>query len=856
MTTGNEHMIRLQSSNDLRKAFLDFFASKGHYITPGISLVPTDPSIFLTSAGVVAVRDVIEGREEPEHLRVAGCQRCARTTDIENVGRHGRHHTFFEMLGNFSFGDYYKRESIVWGMEFLTDVVGLDRDRIWATIYPDDEEAYGIWTREIGLPDERIIRLEDNFWGPIAVPGACGPDSEMYYDIGPEFEGDAPGDDGDRYLEFWNHVFTELQQQPSGERVPLPRKNIDTGMGLERLARIAQGVPTVYDTDLFAPIMSGVADRVREAGGRIEGEGLFRQRIIADHARAAAFMIMDGILPENSGREYILRRLIRRADREGKMLGLDGPFLHTLVATVVAGMKDAYPELAKKQDFITKAIRIEEERFFQMLPQGMAALESLLEEPGRHRLTGAEAFNLWSTYGFPVEMTGEILGERGLPLIDQSEYEAAAEEHSGLSGKHSAGSRAMGDDLDGYPATEFVGYDTLECKANVLGVISGNRVILDRTPFYAESGGQSADHGTINDIPVTDTQKVGGVVLHTVETTDGLESQVTARVDQNRRNAIRRAHTATHLLHWALHQVVGSHATQKGSLVEPDRLRFDFSNLQGLTLSEIAAIETLVNERVLANEPVDARQMPIAEARNLGAMMLFGEKYGSEVRVLNVGGFSKELCGGTHVSATGDIGLVKIISESSIASGTRRIEAVTGMKSLEYVRDKDALLAESASKLGGSPNDVPTRIDALNGQITTLKHEIARLRKSGGAGQIDSLAESVQEVEGVKLVCGSMDDADADQLKTAVDTLAERIGSGVVALGSARDGKVIFVIKVSADLTGKAHAGNLVREVAKIAGGGGGGRPDFAQAGGKDPGKLSEALDAVPELLRAQVSSR
>ncbi|HEY3265587.1 MAG TPA: alanine--tRNA ligase [Armatimonadota bacterium] len=846
--------MKPRTSNEIRQAFLDFFASKGHYIHPGISLVPTDPSIFLTSAGVVVFRDVIEGRERADNVRVAGCQRCARTTDIENVGRYGRYHTFFEMLGNFSFGDYYKRESLTWGWEFLTEVLGMEKDRLYATIYPDDEEAYAIWTKELGVAPDHIVRLGDNWWGPLAIPGACGPDSEIYYDLGPEYEGETVGDEGDRYLEIWNHVFTEFQKQPDGSLAPLPTKNIDTGAGLERLTRVVQGAKSVYDTDLFAPIMARVEQLVKAAGHAIEGEDLFRQRIIADHARAATFMIMDGILPENSGREYILRRLIRRADREGKMLGLDKPFLHTIVPIVVEQMKPGYPQLVDRQKFITKALRLEEERFFQLLPQGLNALETMLAEPGRERLSGSEAFRLWSSYGFPIEMTQEIVAEHHLPAVDQEEYEAAEAEHSGVSGKHGAGAQnGPAVDLGQYAATEFVGYDTVETSATVLGIVDGNRAILDRTPFYAESGGQIGDQGTLGPATVVNTVKIGSIFLHEFAGPLSVGQTVTARVDTQRRRAITRAHTATHLLHWALHEVIGEHATQKGSLVEPDRLRFDFSHLQAVTPEEVERIERLVNERVLENEPVSYTVMPISEARTLGAMMLFGEKYGSEVRVVTIGGYSKELCGGTHAERSGDIGLFKILSESGVASGTRRIEALTGMKSWEAVRERDSLLAGAVEDLGGSVADVPAKIAALHAQVAALKRDVARLRKSGGAGQIQELAAQAVEVSGVKLVSAALEDADAEQLKAAADQMADILKSGVVVLASVAGGKVMFVAKVTKDLAGKAHAGNILRVVAKAAGGGGGGRPDFAQAGGKDPEKVETALAVAADALRAQL---
>lgn len=841
--------MKPRTTNELRKAFVDFFAARGHYIHPGISLVPTDPSVFLTSAGVVAFRDVIEGREPAEHARVANVQRCARTTDIENVGRFGRYCTFFEMLGNWAFGDYYKRESLKWGWEFSTEVLGLDPERIWVTIYPDDEEAYKIWTEEIGMPPERVVRLEDNFWGPIVIPGACGPDSEMYYDLGPEFEGDGPGDEGDRYLEYWNHVFTEYQEQEDGARVPLRNKNIDTGMGLERLARIVQNVPTVYDTDVFQPLMRKVEALV---GRSLEGEDIFRQRIIADHARAAAFMIMDGILPENSGRGYILRRLIRRADREGLMLGLDGPFLTQFVPIVIEVMGEAYPMLAERQDFIVQALRQEEERFFHLLPQGMNALDAMLRAEGRQRLSGKEAFTLWSSYGFPIEMTQEILSERGLPAVDPAEYAAAEKEHAGVS-RHATEGHGPDLDVAQYPPTEFVGYQAIEAEARVLGV-HGRQVILDKTPFYAEAGGQIGDQGTLDGLHVVNTTKLGPVVLHEVEgDTGALGETVTARVDLDRRRAVTRAHTATHLLHWALHQVVGMHATQKGSLVEPDRLRFDFSNLTAVSPEQLEAIERMVNERILTNDAVQWNVMPIEEARKLGAMMLFGEKYGSQVRVVTTGDYSCELCGGTHAERTGDIGMLKIVSEASVASGTRRIEAVTGMKAWEYVRERDALLAQAAALLGGSSAEVPAKVEALQGQVSSLKRDVARLRKSGGAGAVQDLAGRAEDVGGVKLVAAALDDADAETLKAAADQIADRLGSGVVVLGSAANGKVMFVAKVTKDLAGRAHAGNLVRDVAKVAGGGGGGRPDFAQAGGKDPARLADAVSAAAPALRAQL---
>jgi alanyl-tRNA synthetase len=844
---------------------------------------------------VVPFRAIIEGRETAAHPRVATCQRCVRTNDIENVGKFMRYHTFFEMLGNFSFGDYYKRESLIWGWEFVTEVLKLPRDRFWGTIYPTDEEALRIWTNDLGVPADRIIRLEDNFWGPVAETGACGPDSEMYYDLGPEFgcgrPDCKPGCDCDRYLEFWNHVFTELYKKEDGSFEPLPQRNIDTGMGLERLTVIVQGAPSVYETDLFVPLMEKVEAILTEATGSAgePGRGAtdrldrstsdWRKRVIADHSRAVTFMIMDGIYPTNEGRGYVLRRILRRASTFGRLFGIQRPFLHEIVPVVIQRMGPGYPELVAKESVIVRAVQQEEERFDQTLDQGMAMLEQMLGASTGKTLRGEDAFRLYDTFGFPPDLTREMAAERGF-AVDEAGFTRAMEgqrERSRAAHAATGGMEHLGPDL-GLPATPFVGYETTAATASVAALLRGGerlselgpgeeaQVVLESTPFYAESGGQIGDTGWLQSdanggsvrARVLDTQRQHGIILHRVSVEEGVlrpGDALQASVEADRRVAIMRAHTATHLLHAALRQVLGIHVVQRGSVVEPDRLRFDFSHTGPVTVAELEQIERIANERILADIGVVIEQKSLEEARTMGAMALFGEKYGQVVRVVQIPGFSIELCGGTHVPRTGTIGQMKITSESGIAAGVRRIVAATGLGALEHTRLVEARLRQAAEALETAPDQLLERIAGYKERIARLNREIAELRRSSAGGAVEQLLGQAQKIEGVDFIAARAATGDAEALRALVDTLTQRLRSGVVLLGGVTDGRALFVSKASADTVERGvHAGNLVREVARQAGGRGGGQAAFAQAGG-DADKLEAALAAAPEIIRGMLGT-
>jgi alanyl-tRNA synthetase len=880
----------MKTSNELRQAFLDHFASHGHRVQPGISLVPTDPSVFLTNAGVVPFRHIIEGREKAAHLRVATCQRSLRisgkTNDISGVGRFARYHTFFEMLGNFSFGDYYKRESLLWGWELLVGKLGLDPDRVWASVYapdpkrpgvPGDDEAVRIWTKEIGLPESRIVHLSDNFWGPVLETGACGPDSEVYYDLGERFGCGSPdcmpGCDCDRYLEIWNHVFTELYAHEDGTFTPLPQRNIDTGMGLERLTVAVQGVRNVYETDLFGPILEKVEELAGQRSQSAEERAQdWRKRVIADHSRAVAFMIMDGIYPSNTERGYVLRRLLRRASTFGRLVGIREPFIHEIVPKVVQQMRDAYPELEAKQDLILQTVRMEERQFYSTLEHGMRMLETAFAEAVHGVVPGDRAFRLYDTHGFPLELTKEMAEERGLSVDEPGFNAAMAAQKAGSRGDRSgkyAEDRALGLDV----TTQFVGYDTTAATAQAVALlkdatpveraVAGDevQVVLDTTPFYAESGGQIGDTGWLRQngsaARVLDTVKRDGVTIHRVRVESGELApgvSLTAEVDSERRVALTRAHTATHLLHAALRNVLGEHVVQRGSVVEPDRLRFDFSHNAPVSPEELFEIERLANEQVVRDAPVRIEQKPIAEAKAMGAMALFGEKYGDIVRVVQVPGFSTEMCGGTHAPSTGTIGQVKVTAESGVAAGVRRIEAVTGMQSLRHTQTLEARLRAAAQALEGPPDQLVERVGGLKEQIAALRRQVAELRRASTGGALDTLLARQQTVEGVPLIAAPAEAGDADTVKSLVDAVAQRIKSGVVVLGSALDGRALFVAKVSPDwLERGVHAGNLVREIARLADGRGGGQAAFAQAGGSSE-KLESAIAAAPELLRQQLA--
>jgi alanyl-tRNA synthetase len=873
----------MKTSNDLRQLFLDFMESKGHRILPGISLVPTDPSIFLTTAGVVPFQAMLEGREPAPYPRIATCQRCCRTTDLENVGKLGRYHTFFEMLGNWSFGDYFKRESLAWGWEFATQVLGLDGNRIWGTVFgnhpqlPDDDEALAIWVNDLDVPGERVIKLPDNWWGPVLETGACGPDSEMYYDLGPEFGCGSPdcrpGCECDRYLEFWNHVFTQFYKHPDGSLTPLRNKNIDTGMGLERLTCVVQNKPSVYETDLFAPVMDRVDELIARAAGDAGERTDWRKRVIADHSRAATFLVMDGIYPANTGRGYVLRRIIRRAATFGFLLGVKQPFIHEIVPVVVEKMKTGYPELVEKQDVILQQIRREEQQFGQTLDKGVPRFLERAKEGGI--VDGAFAYDIYATYGVPFEVMKELAEEHGA-AIDEDGYGRARDEHAARSGKGLA--VKTGAQVLNVPATEFVGYEKTEHEAEVLLILHEDEqvdslepgevgwVVLDETPFYAESGGQIGDTGRMLAgeggvsalATVLDTQKQVGTYLHAVRVEQGRIHpglRLELEVDVERREAIRRAHTATHLLHASLRQVLGPHVVQRGSVVEPDRLRFDFAHDQAMTAGEMARVEQIMNEQVLRDEAVQIDFRTQEEARQMGAMMLFGEKYGEIVRVVRVPGFSTELCGGTHVSRTGTIGLIKITSEGSVSAGVRRVECTTGMASLAHLQSQTARIREIAEALGGPVDQILDRIAAQKEQVSMLRRQLNDARRSAAGGAMDRILGAKTEVNGVPIIAADAETGDAAAVKTLVDQVAERLKTGVVVLGGATDGRGIFVAKASPEAVAKgAHAGNLVREVAKLAGGGGGGRPEFAQAGAGDVGKIGEALAAVPGLLEQQLA--
>ncbi|MGC8842614.1 MAG: alanine--tRNA ligase [bacterium] len=859
------------TSNELRSLFLEFFEKRGHKILPGIPLVPTDPSLLLTGAGVVPFRAIIEGRENPTYTRVATCQRCVRTNDIEKVGLTSRHLTFFEMLGNFSFGDYYKRESLLWGWEFLTEVLKLPKERLWASIYVEDEEAERIWLNEIGLPPERLVRLgkEDNFWGPVGATGACGPSSEVYYDFGEDVGCGSPdckpGCDCDRFIELWNHVFTEFYQDEKGELHPLPKRNIDTGMGLERLASAVQGGKSCFDADVFQPILAYINEMA-------ENElPVVRKRIIADHIRAGVFLIADGVLPSNEGRGYILRRLLRRAEVQGIIAGLPSLFLHRLVPVVVKVMKGGYPFLEDYQDFILEEIKREEERFQRTLNSGLILFEEMLKS-GKF-LKGEDVFRLYDTYGFPLELTLELAKERGAE-VDIEGFNSAMEkqrERARLSLEEEKLPPIYSFLTQAFSQTEFIGYETLEGEAEVLALLKeGEKVerltneegeiLLDRTPFYAEGGGEVADTGylrsALGEVRINDVQRYGSLIFHKgiVKGEIKVGEKVHAVVDEERRKAIQRHHTATHLLHSALKRILGPFVNQAGSYVAPDRLRFDFSWTRALSEEELKKVEEMVNEKILEDIRVETSWHPFKEALEMGAVALFGEKYGEIVRVVRVGDFSIELCAGCHASSTGEIGLFKIIEESSVGAGLRRIEAVCGMSALEYVRLLEDSLKKIAWQVQSGILEAPQRVENLLERIKALEEEKRELERKLALQGVDNLLSRAKEIKGIKIVAEKVEGIGIEGLKGLVDSLIERMGSGAVILGSVANERAVLVCKVSRDIAERGLAADkFVREVAKIVGGGGGGSPLFAQAGGKNPEKLEEALRFALQFVESSM---
>ncbi|TYA12688.1 alanine--tRNA ligase [Paenibacillus faecis] len=871
-------------ASEIRSKWLEFFASKGHKIEPSASLVPhNDPSLLWINAGMAPLKAYFDGRVKPENPRIANSQKCIRTNDIENVGKTRRHHTFFEMLGNFSIGDYFKEETITWAWEFLTgkEWIGFDPERLSVTVYPEDEEAYKLWNEKIGIPAERIIKLEDNFWD--IGEGPCGPCTEIFYDRG-EAYGDLsdpecyPGGENERFLEVWNLVFSQFNHNKDGSYTPLPNKNIDTGAGLERFASILQNVNSNFDTDLFQPIIAKTAALAKVTYGTNE-ETDVALKVIADHIRTVTFAVSDGVLPSNEGRGYVIRRLLRRAVRYGKLIGLDKPFMFQLVETVGEIMGSYYGDIVTKREFIEKVIHSEEERFHETLTDGLAILAEMSSEAkaaGRTQISGPDAFKLYDTYGFPLDLTEDFAAEHGL-TVDREGFEAAMEEQRerARSARNDSGSmKVQGGVLSDFTTkTDFVGYNELEVTTEIVALISedqfvevlrageSGQVILARTPFYAESGGQVSDRGTISG--ESGTAAVQGLFkaphgqhVHQVSVTSGeLRSgaKVKAEVNREMRRDIVKNHTATHLLHKALKETLGEHVNQAGSLVEPQRLRFDFSHLGSISPEELAEIERRVNEQIWNALDVVIELKPIDEAKAMGAMALFGEKYGDIVRVVQVGEYSLELCGGCHVNNTAEIGLFKLVSESGIGSGVRRIEAVTGRGAYLFMDGQLDLLKQAAAQLKANLGDVPKRIDALYAQLKELSRENESLQGKLSAIEAGELTDKVVSVGATKLLSAKVQAGSMDALRGLADELKAKLPDAVIVLGAAMDDKVNFVVVVPQDEVKRGlHAGKLVKEVAAVCGGGGGGRPDMAQAGGKDSSKLDEALKLPEQWISAQ----
>ncbi len=871
----------MKTSAEIRSAFLDYFAEKGHQIVDSSPLVPAnDPTLLFTNAGMVQFKDVFLGKDKRSYTRAASAQRCVRAggkhNDLENVGYTARHHTFFEMLGNFSFGDYFKREAIGFAWEFLTERLGLPPERLWVTVYEEDDEAAEIWLNEIGVDPARFTRIgdkpggkrfeSDNFWS-MGDTGPCGPCSEIFYDHGPEVWGGPPGspeEDGDRYIEIWNLVFMQYNRDAEGNMTPLPKPSVDTGMGLERLAAVLQGVHSNYEIDLFQGLIRAAA---RATGtDDLESKSL---RVLADHIRSCAFLVVDGVLPGNEGRGYVLRRIIRRAIRHGYQLGQHEPFFHTLVDALDEQMGDAYPELRRSKEHVKRVLKVEEERFAETIEHGMRILDEAIEGLDGKVIPGELLFKLYDTYGFPLDLTADIARERGLE-VDEAGFEremAAQRERARAASQFSTEQQATVA-LEG--VTDFTGYERLEDQSTVvalfhdgeavdrLGPGEQGMVVLDRTPFYAESGGQVGDAGELvaNGVrfEVEDTRKQGGAVFgHLGRMAEGelnIGDRVSAQVDEARRHAIALNHSATHLLHAALRQILGEHVQQKGSLVEAARLRFDFSHFEPVSREQLQAIERLVNEQVRANHLVETRIMSLDDAKAVGAMALFGEKYDEQVRVLRMGDFSIELCGGTHVKATGDIGLFRIVAESGIASGVRRIEAVTGAAAIEAMQRDDDRLFEIVGLLNAGRDDVVDKAARLVEQERRLEKELAQLKSKLAAAAGADLAGQAEEIAGIKVLAAKVEGVEPKALRDLLDQLKQKLGSGVILLAVENGGKVNLIAGVTKDLTDRFKAGDLVREAAAKVGGKGGGRPDMAQAGGSDPAGIPQALALVAEWVR------
>lgn len=873
--------------NELRRMFLDFFESKNHLVLKSFPLIPqNDNSLLLINAGMAPLKPYFTGQEIPPRTRVATCQKCIRTNDIENVGKTSRHATFFEMLGNFSFGDYFKRESLAWSWEFLTEVIGLDKNRLYPSVYMEDDEAFDIWNKEIGIAKERIYRMgkDDNFWE--IGSGPCGPCSEIYYDRGEKYGCGKPdcevGCDCDRFIEIWNNVFTQFYGDGNGNYTELEKKNIDTGMGLERLAVAVQDVVSIFDIDTFKVIRS----RICELAG-VEYLSNPKKdvsiRIITDHIRAVTFMASDGIIPSNEGRGYIFRRLLRRAARHGRLLGIDKIFLADLSALVIEISKDGYPELEEKREYIYKLLANEEEKFNKTIDQGLSILQDMqndLEKNNKKILSGEDVFKLYDTYGFPLDLTKEILEEKGCEVDEQGFLEAMeVQRETARSARgttnYMGAEETIYQQLDHSLTSKFVGYDYLEYSSDIIALTTENEIvneleagqkgtlIVNETPFYATGGGQAADTGIIYtdnaEFTVEDTIRLqGGKIGHVGRVTKGslkLHEKVNLKVDSDLRAATAKNHSATHLLQKALRMVLGNHVEQAGSFVSQDRLRFDFTHFSAMTAEEISRVESLVNEQIAKSLPVNIRLMSLDDAKKEGAMALFGEKYSEQVRVVSMGDFSKELCGGTHVTNTGSIAVFKILSETGIAAGVRRIEALTGLGVLEYYKELEKKLHEAAKAAKAEPSQLVTRIEGLYEEIKTLKAENEKLKSKMASDSLGDVLNQVKDVAGVKLLAANVPELDMNGLRNLGDKIKDKMGEGVVILASSTGpDKVSLVAMVSDEALKKgAHAGNLIKELAVLVGGGGGGRPNMAQAGGKNASGINDVIAKAPEVLRKQI---
>lgn len=881
------------TGNEIREKFLKYFESKGHAIISSSSLVPhEDPTLLFINAGMNQFKDVFLGLDKRPYKKATTAQKCVRAggkhNDLDTVGRTARHHTFFEMLGNFSFGDYFKRDAVTYAWEFLTKVLELPEESLYPTVYKDDDEAYELWQEVAGVPGSKIVRLgeKDNFWS-MGDTGPCGPCSEIIFDRGEEYrcgEQDCfiGKCDCDRWLEIWNLVFMQYNRDESGKLTPLPKPSIDTGMGLERITSVIQKVSSNYETDLLREIIAAVEEM---SGKNYAGDDTgFPFRVIADHARACTFLISDGVLPSNEGRGYVLRRILRRAVRFGKSLGIERPFLYELVSVVGALMGQAYPEVVEKQDYVKQVIRIEEERFHETLHDGMKIVEEMIKRvqaTGEGRISGQDAFVLYDTYGFPLDLTEDIAEEHGL-LVDRDGFEKsmqeqrerarAARQDTGML----AGQEVYAEIGQKMGPTEFVGYDNNSSRGVIIGLLMNNEavleagagqqieVILDKTCFYGESGGQVGDTGFLTKgsarIRIDDTKKAfNGLIIHIGEVESGsiaFGDSVEAEIDIERRKRIARNHSATHLLHKALKEVLGNHVNQAGSLVEPDKLRFDFTHFQAVTHDDLKKIENRVNEMIMANAGIETTVSTLEEAKKAGATALFGEKYGDTVRVVRMGDYSSELCGGTHLRSTAEAGIFKILSESGIGAGLRRIEAVTGDGVIRYIAETEALLEEVSAALKTTPHELARRAEGIVRELRERDKELETLQAKLARYESQGIMDRVREIKGIRALAAQVSAPDMDGLRSMGDMLRDKLGSGVVVLGAVNEGKVNFVAMATKDLQDKGiHAGNIIREVAKVAGGGGGGRPDMAQAGGKDPGKIDAALEKAYEIIDSQINN-